>query len=165
MGILSRDQVVNIGLGGVACAHATMYVHPVESAMVQQQLIKKGTKVPPLPMMLYRIGKKEGLPGWYRGITASLMREMIYSSLRFGLYEPFRDFYARLGPTESTSYRVFSRVIAGCTAGGLAAAIATPTELLKVRAQGYPTKPPPFLQLVKEVGGSPFQIRKFYEGT
>ena len=81
-----------------------MYVHPVESAMVQQQLIKKGTKVPPLPMMLYRIGKKEGLPGWYRGITASLMREMIYSSLRFGLYEPFRDFYARLGPVRSTYY-------------------------------------------------------------
>ena len=38
-------------------------------------------------------------------------------------------------------------MIAGCTAGGLAAAIATPTELLKVRAQGYPTKPPPFLQV------------------
>ena len=35
--------------------------------------------------------------------------------------------------------------MAGMTAGGLAAAIATPTELLKVRAQGYPVKPPPFL--------------------
>ena len=37
--------------------------------------------------------------------------------------------------TDSSSYRVISRITAGFTAGGMAAAIATPTELLKVRAQ------------------------------
>ena len=35
----------------------------------------------------------------------------------------------------------------------MAAAIATPTELLKVRAQGYAGKPPSFPKLVAEVGG------------
>ena len=35
---------------------------------------------------------------------------------------------------------------------------------LKVRAQGYPSRPPRLPLLVKEVGGSPFRITAFYEG-
>lgn len=33
---------------------------------------------------------EEGVRGLYKGITASWMRESIYSSLRLGLYEPFK---------------------------------------------------------------------------
>ena len=29
---------------------------------------------------------------------SSLLREMVYSSLRFGLYEPIRDAFAKIGP-------------------------------------------------------------------
>ena len=54
---------------------------------------------------------------------------------------------------------------AGCTAGGIAAFIACPTEVLKVRAQASATVPPPFFKLVPEVGGSPFRVRNFYEGV
>jgi len=142
-----------------------MYVHPIETAMVQQQLVPTGQKIPPLPSMLGKMVRTEGISGWYRGITASLLREMVYSSLRFGLYEPFRDAFAKMGPTDSSSYRVISRITAGFTAGGMAAAIATPTELLKVRAQGYAGKPPSFPKLVAEVGGKPFKVKAFYEGT
>ena len=98
-------QIKNIGLGGVACCHATMYVHPIETAMVQQQLVPTGQKIPPLPSMLGKMVRTEGISGWYRGITASLLREMVYSSLRFGLYEPFRDAFAKIGPVSIGGYK------------------------------------------------------------
>ena len=97
-------QIKNIGLGGVACCHATMYVHPIETAMVQQQLVPTGKQIPPLPSMLGKMVRTEGISGWYRGITASLLREMVYSSLRFGLYEPFRDAFAKIGPVSIYIY-------------------------------------------------------------
>jgi hypothetical protein len=35
--------------------------------------------------------KKEGIAkGIYKGYTASFMREAVYSSIRLGLYEPFK---------------------------------------------------------------------------
>ena len=78
-----------------------MYVHPIETAMVQQQLVPTGKQIPPLPSMLGKMVRTEGISGWYRGITASLLREMVYSSLRFGLYEPFRDAFAKIGPVST----------------------------------------------------------------
>ena len=34
--VLTKNlKIKNIGLSGVACAHATLYVHPMETAMVQ----------------------------------------------------------------------------------------------------------------------------------
>lgn len=42
--------------------------------------------------------------------------------------------------------------------------MACPTELLKVRAQGYKKKPPPLKELIFEVGGKPFKLANFYEG-
>lgn len=41
-----------------------------------------------MPLVDRRLWSKEGLGGLYRGIAAATMREVTYSSLRFGLYEP-----------------------------------------------------------------------------
>ena len=103
--------------------------------MVKQQLTKKGKRIRPFPIVMVDLAKIEGIGGWYRGITASILRELIYSSMRFGLYEPIRDQYQNLINEESTVQRMTARMAAGCTAGGVAAFVACPTEVLKVRAQ------------------------------
>ena len=103
--------------------------------MVKQQLTKKGKRIRPFPIVMIDLAKSEGVGGWYRGITASILRELIYSSMRFGLYEPIRDQYQNLINEESTVQRMAARMAAGCTAGGVAAFVACPTEVLKVRAQ------------------------------
>ena len=103
--------------------------------MVKQQLTKKGKRIRPFPIVMLDLAKTEGVGGWYRGITASILRELIYSSMRFGLYEPIRDQYQNLINEESTVQRMAARMAAGCTAGGVAAFVACPTEVLKVRAQ------------------------------
>ena len=132
--------------------------------MVFQQRAKSSA-VRPFPVVMVDLYKTEGFSGWYRGITASLAREAIYSSLRFGLYEPFRDGFASVIDKESNLQRILSRMAAGCSAGGLAAVVACPTELLKVRAQGYVGKPPSFPRLIVEVAGNPIKLRNFYEGV
>ena len=132
--------------------------------MVFQQRAKSSA-VRPFPVVMADLYRTEGFSGWYRGIAASLARESIYSSLRFGLYEPFRDVFESVIDKESNLQRIISRMAAGCSAGGLAAVVACPTELLKVRAQGYVGKPPRFHTLIMEVGGRPFKVRNFYEGV
>ena len=132
--------------------------------MVQQQLLKKGTKLPPWPVMLIRLTKQDGIQGPFRGLCASILRELSFSALRVGLYEPIRDGLIRIGPGDSDLYRISARITGGLLSGGLASALMCPMDLLKTRAQGYPTKPPGFMNLVREVGGSPFQIERYYEG-
>ncbi|CAG5113623.1 Oidioi.mRNA.OKI2018_I69.chr2.g7713.t1.cds [Oikopleura dioica] len=161
---MNGEQILNLGLAGVSCSAAQTCVHPFETAMVFQQRAKSSS-VRPFPVVMAELYKTEGFSGWYRGITASLARESIYSSLRFGLYEPFRDGFGAIIDKDSNLQRILSRMAAGCSAGGLAAVVACPTELLKVRAQGYVGKPPQFHRLIVEVGGTPFKLRNFYEGV
>ena len=105
----------------------------------KQQLVKKGTKVPSFPVMMGTLFKAEGMGGIYRGLSASLLREMTYSSIRFGMYEPIRDKFQKAGPTDSNAYRIVTRIGSGLTAGGIAAALCSPTDLLKatVRKEFY----------------------------
>jgi len=131
--------------------------------MVFQQLSKTG-EVRAFPVVMKNIVLTEGFTGWYRGITASLARELIYSSLRLGLYEPFREQFESRVNKESDIQRIASRMAAGATAAGLAATIAHPTDLFKVRAQGYQGKPPPLYKLIKQVGGTPIKWGNYYEG-
>lgn len=64
----------------------------------------------------------------YRGFTAAFIREMSYSTLRFGLYEPLRDLMydnptdnaKLLGEEWGGTVRVLKRMVSGCTAGGIA---------------------------------------------
>lgn len=164
--MLTREELQIVGLSGLACAHAGFYVHPVETAMVQQQLLKKGAKLPPWPVMLGRLYRRDGLvAGPFRGLSSSMLRELSFSALRVGLYEPIRDGLVRVGgSTNSDMFRIASRITAGLLAGALASALMCPMDLLKTRAQGYPTKPPPFMSLVREVGGEPFKVGRYYEG-
>jgi hypothetical protein len=70
--------------------------------------------------------------GLYKGITASWMRESIYSSLRLGMYEPFKRL---LGATDPKHTPFYLKFLAGGMSGFIGAALANPTDLLKVRMQ------------------------------
>jgi len=44
--------------------------------------------------------KNEGVMALYRGLSASLLRQMTYSTVRFGAYDAFKDF---LGESEKSN--------------------------------------------------------------
>ena len=65
-------------------------------------------------------------------VTASLLREAVYSTIRLGAYEPVKSAF---GASHSHS-PLWKKLAAGATTGAFGSAIATPTDLVRVRMQG-----------------------------
>ena len=62
---------------------------------------------------------------FYKGLSAALLRESVYGTLRLGLYEPIRDY---LGPNS-----ILNKFIAGSLAGAIASLVGNPFDVLKTR--------------------------------
>ena len=78
----------------------------------------------------YLIVKHESARGLYKGVTASQLRESIYSSIRLGLYEPFK---VMLGGTDPSHTSLWIKFLAGSMSGMVGSIIGNPTDILKVR--------------------------------
>ena len=143
--------------------------------MVRQPITPTNQAVLPLGPTLLGLLRSEGLAGAYRGISAGILREMSYSTLRFGLYEPLRDAMndtpeanaAVLGDGFSGAVRIAKRMFAGCAAGGIASAIASPTDLVKISMMRDQATPVPGLgHYLREIAARPNgPIKPFYEGV
>eukprot|EP00388_Colpodella_angusta_P011482 GDKJ01029366.1.p1 GENE.GDKJ01029366.1~~GDKJ01029366.1.p1 ORF type:complete len:297 (-),score=49.79 GDKJ01029366.1:300-1190(-) len=85
------------------------------------------------------IALSEGPIGFFRGVVPSLAREATYSTLRLGLYEPVRnhylEYYNDFRGTNETRPPMIVAMLAGATAGCIGSAIASPTDLIKIRIQ------------------------------
>ncbi|KAG8539898.1 hypothetical protein GDO81_020142 [Engystomops pustulosus] len=75
--------------------------------------------------------KTEGPRSLYNGLVAGLQRQMSFASVRIGLYDSVKQFYTK----GSEHVGIGSRLLAGCTTGAMAVAIAQPTDVVKVRFQ------------------------------
>ena len=64
------------------------------------------------------------------GLSASMLREMTYSGLRMGLYDPIKH---ALPASMQTS--LATKLIAGLSSGVIGSAVANPFDLMKVRMQ------------------------------
>ncbi|KZT09155.1 S-adenosylmethionine transporter [Laetiporus sulphureus 93-53] len=78
-----------------------------------------------------RILTDEGLRGFYRGFGSTIMREIPFTSLQFPLYEFLKLQLSRaLGRRPLHAYEA---AVCGSFAGGVAAALTTPLDVLKTR--------------------------------
>ena len=158
---LTQTQVyLNFGLVGTSCTIAQGTVHWTQTTMVRQQLASATSGAEPsFVATLTGLYSSEGVLGLYRGFQSAAFREMTYSSLRFGLYEPIKGLLGASGPSSAPWQNVASGLLAGTVAAlGLgsgstpnlnpnlnpspspnpnpnqvAAAIASPTDLLTAR--------------------------------
>jgi hypothetical protein len=82
--------------------------------------------------------------GLMKGITASMLREATYSSLRMGLYDSIKIVIAPSG-TSKDQFSLLQKLIAGAGSGAIGSFLATPTDLIKIRFQSYsPRHPNPY---------------------
>ena len=77
---------------------------------------------------------EEGVMGLYKGLSSSLLREATYSTVRMGLYEPFKNLLRTQSDKQDS---LFKKIIAGGLSGAFGAAFATPTDLIKIRLQAH----------------------------
>ena len=73
-------------------------MHPIDTTKVRMQMPKNEhtMRYSSLSKTMYLILKEEGLgsQGIYKGFSASLLREVTYSGMRLGFYEPFKRMFS-----------------------------------------------------------------------
>ncbi|KAL0260422.1 Mitochondrial dicarboxylate transporter [Diplodia seriata] len=88
--------------------------------------------------MFVHVAKTDGVTGLYRGLSASLLRQITYSTTRFGIYEQLKT-----SLTTSTSKPSMPTLIAISSASGfLGGIVGNPADVLNVRMQHDAALPP-----------------------
>ncbi|GMF09767.1 unnamed protein product [Phytophthora lilii] len=139
---------VKIVLGGIANTLATAVTNPIDVVKVRLQLqalepvaaaAGAQTRYLGFGHGLKTIWKEEGFAGWAKGWQASLLREFIYSGIRFGMYdvvkETFEDKVFHVSDDERATSPLYIKLLAGATTGGIGSALVNPMDLVKVRMQ------------------------------
>lgn len=112
--------------GGMASAGAACFTHPLDLLKVTLQT-QQDNKMS-LVSVTSKVIRERGVAALYNGISASLLRQMTYSTARFGIYEVGRK---QLPSDAGFMSRVMLAGFAGA-AGGL---IGSPADLVNVRMQ------------------------------
>lgn len=128
-----------LGAGTAACI-ADLFTFPLDTAKVRLQ-IQGEAKVAADDVLVTRyrgvfgtittMVRTEGPRSLYKGLVAGLQRQMSFASVRIGLYDSVKQFYTK----GSEHAGIGSRLLAGCTTGAMAVAVAQPTDVVKVRFQ------------------------------
>lgn len=111
--------------GGLASAGAACCTHPLDLIKVLLQT-HQGAKVSIIELTL-SVVKREGVLALYNGLSASLLRQLTYSTTRFGIYEVVKQNYK----TDTFASKVLVAAVAGA-AGGF---VGTPGDMVNVRMQ------------------------------
>ncbi|KAG9467232.1 hypothetical protein GDO78_015380 [Eleutherodactylus coqui] len=127
-----------IGAGTAACI-ADLFTFPLDTAKVRLQIQGETKTSVNMKSAQYKgvfgtistMVKTEGPLSLYNGLVAGLQRQMSFASVRIGLYDSVKQFYTK----GSEHVGIGSRLLAGCTTGAMAVAIAQPTDVVKVRFQ------------------------------
>jgi len=137
---MSNENVVKWGIAGSWCAIIAGVLNPLDVSkvrMMQESITgRHGEGLIKKTLNIYRT---EGYHGWLRGLNASMARELLYSSIRIGWYEPIRMFISNqvdknnVGSNSSPLVKFSSSFLSG----GIGAAIANPLDLIKIRFQSY----------------------------
>lgn len=167
---LSESQakaLLGVGLAGISNGCAGMLTNHVDVLKVRMQMAGAGAlgRSAGVVESGARILREEGWRGFRAGLAPSLLREMSYSGLRMGLYEPTKEL---LGATDPTQTPLALKLLAGAITGATGAIIANPLDLVKVRMQSakgasasYSSVAQSLLRITREGGG----IKSLWRGA
>lgn len=111
---------------------------------VRLQLHGEGTRggVRPTPFSVAReIVARGKFLDLYNGISAGLLRQVVYGTSRLGFFFTFEDLLKQRAERNGTTYGFGQRAAASLTAGGLGAFIGNPVEVALIRMQSDGLKP------------------------
>ncbi|KAH7133951.1 mitochondrial carrier domain-containing protein [Dactylonectria macrodidyma] len=99
--------------GGSASSMAACLTHPLDLIKVRLQTHTRATSAG-MTSTIINILKTDGLLSFYNGISASLARQLTYSTVRFGLYEEMKQ---RAGPNSNFPLLVAMAATSGFLGG------------------------------------------------
>mmetsp|Transcript_4410 Transcript_4410/g.8474 ORF Transcript_4410/g.8474 Transcript_4410/m.8474 type:complete len:278 (+) Transcript_4410:28-861(+) len=122
---------IRVLFGGTSCAIATVVTNPVDLIKVRMQVAQGTGKSRGMFATSVGFVRSKGLLSLWNGLGPSLVRAYVYTGSRLGFYGPWKKAWGcDEHPTSAAR-----KIAAGISSGGIAAAIANPTEVAKVRMQ------------------------------
>ncbi|XP_057426991.1 mitochondrial uncoupling protein 5-like [Lotus japonicus] len=139
--------------GGVASIVAGTTTHPLDLIKVRMQLqgenlpahnlrpafafhSHSATLPPPPPSGPISVGvriiRTEGAAALFSGVSATVLRQTLYSTTRMGLYDVLKQ---KWSDPERGTMPLTSKITAGLIAGGIGAAVGNPADVAMVRMQ------------------------------
>ncbi|KAL8666397.1 MAG: hypothetical protein Q9202_001420 [Teloschistes flavicans] len=133
--------------GGSASCCAAAVTHPLDldsyGRRVQVRLQTRGPDGPRGMLNTFiHILKTDGPLGLYSGLSASLLRQLTYSTTRFGIYETLKPTFTNPQSSTSSSTPALPTLLLLASTSGLFGGIAgNPADVLNVRMQHDPSLP------------------------
>ena len=125
-------------IGGVSGMGATCVVQPLDLIKNRMQLAgAEGGKRVTTFSVLTSLIKTEGPLALYDGLSAGLLRQASYTTVRMGVYTSLIDKFAVDGKTT-----FITQLSCGLTAGGVGAFVGTPAEVTLIRMTSDGRLPP-----------------------
>ncbi|XP_003382862.1 PREDICTED: mitochondrial dicarboxylate carrier-like [Amphimedon queenslandica] len=116
-------------LGGLASAGAAACTHPLDLLKVHlqtQQVVEKR-----LLSMAVNVVRTQGNLALYNGLSASLARQLSYSTTRFGIYEVLR---AKI-QADKGYVPFYQKIVIGAIGGACGGLVGSPADMVNVRMQ------------------------------
>ncbi|XP_035214347.1 mitochondrial dicarboxylate carrier-like [Stegodyphus dumicola] len=115
--------------GGLASAGAACCTHPLDLLKVHLQTQQEGKLG--IIKNTTNIIRHQGILALYNGLSASLLRQLTYSTTRFGIYEVVKQ--SVTSPGENMPF--YKKVLLAAVAGAAGGFVGTPGDMVNVRMQ------------------------------
>ncbi|KAI3635960.1 hypothetical protein MIR68_006025 [Amoeboaphelidium protococcarum] len=125
---MKNQQSQPFWFGGVSSALAACCTHPLDLLKVRLQTSHHHLPKTSLMHTIKDIVIKESPLALFNGLSASLLRQLTYSTARFGMYEKIKSYYG----SDFTFYKSLS---AACLSGFIAGMIGSPADIVNIRMQ------------------------------
>jgi hypothetical protein len=130
------DLLTKALIAGNSCAFISAFLNPLDVTKIRMQNQGNIIKYKGVVSGALIIVKEEGLAGWAKGLNASMIREVTYSSVRMGAYEPIRNLFTpKQDNDKRTTTSPFVKFSAALISGGTGAALCNPFDLVKIKFQ------------------------------
>jgi len=132
---------IKLASTGMAACFADVVSFPFDTAKVRLQIQGEGTGSARGPVYrglvgtMVAISRSEGPQALYNGLVPGLQRQLCFATVRIGLYDSVKQFYASKLQAQGSETSVGVRLLAGGTTGAMAVMTAQPTDVVKTRMQ------------------------------
>jgi len=119
-------------VGGTSGIVATICIQPIDMIKVRIQL-SEGAATP--VSVLRQVISQGRILDLYSGLSAGILRQVVYGTARLGLFFTFEDLLKKRAERNGATYGFLERASAGLAAGALGATIGNPAEVALIRMQ------------------------------
>ncbi|XP_050470298.1 mitochondrial dicarboxylate carrier isoform X2 [Bombus huntii] len=122
--------------GGLSSAGAACVTHPLDLLKVHLQTQQEGKLS--IARLTTSIIQNQGILALYNGLSASLLRQLTYSTMRFGAYEVGKQTFE----TSGQSLLFYQKLLLAGFSGAAGGILGTPGDVINVRMQNDIKLPP-----------------------